>query len=76
MQIPFPSLDFFHFPPTYVRYAELAPLILIFGLQPFVKGREIDIIHAHSPFFADKFALRVTREKHIPIIATFYSKQR
>ncbi len=45
-------------------------------LQFILKNRNFDIVHAHSPFAAGKLALRVARERHIPVIATFHSKYR
>jgi glycosyltransferase involved in cell wall biosynthesis len=35
-----------------------------------------DIFHCHSPFSAGRYALRMARRRHIPIIATFHSKYR
>ncbi|RKX83325.1 MAG: glycosyltransferase family 4 protein [Spirochaetes bacterium] len=35
-----------------------------------------NIIHSHSPFFTGGIALKIAREKNIPIIATFHSKYR
>ena len=35
-----------------------------------------DLVHAHSPFFVGKFALRLARRRGIPIVATFHSKYR
>lgn len=34
----------------------------------------LDIVHAHSPFGAGREALRVARERGIPLVATFHSK--
>ncbi len=45
-------------------------------LQFILKNRDFDIVHAHSPFAAGRLALRVAREKNIPLIATFHSKYR
>ncbi len=44
--------------------------------QYILKKRDFDIVHAHSPFAAGKLALRVARERHVPVIATFHSKYR
>lgn len=35
---------------------------------------EMDIVHVHSPFSAGSEGLRVARERHLPIVATFHSK--
>ena len=73
---PFPVIRFLSFP-TVVRPPYRIGLPDIdFRLQFLLKHRDFDILHAHSPFAAGKFALRVAREKHIPIIATFHSKYR
>jgi len=45
-------------------------------VQLILKDKQFDIAHAHSPFAAGKLALRVAREKNIPLIATFHSKYR
>ncbi len=33
-----------------------------------------DVIHAHSPFFTGRLALRLGRKYHVPVVATFHSK--
>ncbi len=38
------------------------------------KNNTPDIIHAHSPFFAGRMALRLGRKYHLPVVATFHSK--
>lgn len=35
---------------------------------------DFDIIHAHSPFSSGRYALRIARQRDIPIVATFHSK--
>jgi len=35
---------------------------------------DFDIVHAHSPFTAGREALRLSRERGIPLVATFHSK--
>lgn len=35
---------------------------------------DFDIVHAHSPFSSGRYALRIARQRDIPIIATFHSK--
>lgn len=73
---PFPVIRFFSFPTVIRPPYRIGVPDIDFRLQTILKDRDIDIIHAHSPFSAGKFALRVAREKHIPIIATFHSKYR
>ena len=34
----------------------------------------LEIVHAHSPFSAGRLALKVGRERNIPVVATFHSK--
>ncbi len=41
-----------------------------------LRAREFAIVHAHSPFSAGHLALRVARERGVPIVATFHSKFR
>ncbi|MDQ7796769.1 MAG: glycosyltransferase [Spirochaetia bacterium] len=73
---PFPVIRFLSIP-TIVRppYRIGLPDLDI-RLQFILKNRNFDIVHAHSPFAAGNLALRVAREKHIPVIATFHSKYR
>jgi glycosyltransferase involved in cell wall biosynthesis len=35
---------------------------------------DFDIVHAHSPFVSGREALRLARERDIPMVATFHSK--
>jgi glycosyltransferase involved in cell wall biosynthesis len=46
------------------------------ALQKALKARRFDLVHAHSPFLAGSFALRMARQRGIPIVATFHSKYR
>ena len=46
------------------------------SLHRSLRTRDFDLLHAHSPFFAGKFALRLARKRGIPIVATFHSKYR
>lgn len=39
-----------------------------------IRGISFDLIHAHTPFSSGNTALRLAKEKNIPIIATFHSK--
>lgn len=41
-----------------------------------LKGIPFNLVHAHSPFSAGLLALRIARQNHIPIVATFHSKYR
>ena len=73
---PFPVIRFLSIP-TIVRPPYRIGLPeLDMRLPSILKKREFDIVHAHSPFAAGKLALRVSKEKHIPLIATFHSKYR
>jgi len=58
-------------PPYRVGLPALDP-----GLRATLRGRELSLVHAHSPFGAGHAALRVARERGIPVIATFHSKFR
>lgn len=35
---------------------------------------DLDIVHTHSPFSAGTEALRLSKERHIPLVASFHSK--
>lgn len=37
---------------------------------------DFKLVHAHSPFSSGKLALRLARERRIPLVATFHSKYR
>ncbi|MBE5756377.1 MAG: glycosyltransferase family 4 protein [Clostridiales bacterium] len=41
-----------------------------------VKGKEIDIMHFHSPFNMSKFAVREAKRRGVPVVATFHSNFR
>lgn len=41
-----------------------------------VRAVDADIIHVHSPFNMAKFALKIAKEKNIPVVATFHSNMR
>lgn len=41
-----------------------------------LRSQRFDLLHAHTPFFAGSYALRLARRRGIPIIATFHSKYR
>ncbi len=41
-----------------------------------LKQRDFSIVHAHSPFGAGREALRIARERGVPVVATFHSKFR
>lgn len=38
--------------------------------------REIDLIHAHSPFMIGKYAVEIAKQKHIPVIGHFHTQYR
>ena len=45
-----------------------------FKARSFVKSRNFDILHAHSPFFEGAFASDMAKKLNIPCVATFHSK--
>jgi len=67
----FLSLPTFVRPPYRLGLAGLDP-----RLAGILKKRDFAIVHAHSPFSAGRMALRVAREKGVPVVATFHSKFR
>jgi 1,2-diacylglycerol 3-alpha-glucosyltransferase len=46
------------------------------SLKRTLRSRSFQLLHAHSPFFAGRFALKLARTRGIPIVATFHSKYR
>jgi glycosyltransferase involved in cell wall biosynthesis len=45
-------------------------------LKRAIRGSDFAILHAHTPFTTGKLALRIGREKGIPVVATFHTKYR
>jgi len=45
-----------------------------FSFQRQIRRIPFDIVHAHCPFSSGKMALRVSRKRNIPLVATFHSK--
>lgn len=41
-----------------------------------VEKREPDIIHTHSPFSLARFAIKLGKKKHIPVVITLHTKYR
>lgn len=41
-----------------------------------LKNIPFSLVHAHSPFSAGLLALKIARQNHIPMVATFHSKYR
>lgn len=39
-----------------------------------LKHEKTDVIHAHSPFIIGRLGLKMAKQQHIPIVATFHSK--
>jgi len=46
------------------------------SLKHIIQKEKFDLVHAHSPFSAGKAALRLARQREIPIVATFHTKYR
>ncbi len=44
------------------------------NLKQDLNQHHLDIVHAHSPFSSGKIALKLAKERNIPIVATFHSK--
>ena len=62
-----PSLPF----PVFIK--RLPTLLPSRSLLKAFRANPPDIIHAQSPFFVGKLALRLARSRHIPVVATFQS---
>lgn len=45
-------------------------------IKKYIKDNDFNIIHVHSPFGISKFALKMAKKKHIPIVATFHTNMR
>jgi 1,2-diacylglycerol 3-alpha-glucosyltransferase len=58
-------------PPYRIGLPNLDP-----GLRATLRRRDFSIVHAHSPFSAGRTALRIARERGVPVVATFHSKFR
>jgi glycosyltransferase involved in cell wall biosynthesis len=46
------------------------------SLHRALRGLCFDLVHAHSPFLAGRLALKLARQRGIPVVATFHSKYR
>ena len=73
---PFPVIRYLSLPtivrpPYRIGLPELDPLA-----QQTLRNRDFSLVHAHSPFSAGRMALRIAKEKRIPVVATFHSKYR
>ncbi|MDO4568395.1 MAG: glycosyltransferase [Clostridia bacterium] len=59
--------------PTSPQYKLGAPI-----LDPYyhirINDTQFDILHAHSPFAAGQEALRLAKQRNVPLVATFHSK--
>jgi 1,2-diacylglycerol 3-alpha-glucosyltransferase len=41
-----------------------------------IRNMKLDLVHAHSPFSFGRMALRLSRRRHMPLVATFHTKYR
>lgn len=44
------------------------------GVRDYLRDKQIDILHAHSPFFEGSFASSFAKKLGVPTVATFHSK--
>jgi glycosyltransferase involved in cell wall biosynthesis len=44
------------------------------GVRRFLKSKDVDILHFHSPFMEGSFATSFAKKLGIPVVATFHSK--
>lgn len=72
----FPVYDYFSLPiPMRKPYRMGFPRVDFPFLSKIGRVR-FSLVHAHSPFSSGKLALKIAREQHIPLVATFHSKYR
>ena len=43
-------------------------------LTALIKNYGADIYHIHSPFFVGRYALKLAKETHVPVVGTFHSQ--
>lgn len=43
-------------------------------LTCYIKNYNADIYHIHSPFFVGRYALKLAKETHVPVVGTFHSQ--
>lgn len=43
-------------------------------LTSLIKNYNADIYHIHSPFFVGRYALKLAKETHVPVVGTFHSQ--
>lgn len=73
-QFPFELVDFTGFPvPTTPQY-KTGAAVLDGHYTKRMDMIDLDIVHSHSPFAAGKEALRLRKQRCIPLVSTFHSK--
>ena len=43
-------------------------------LTVLIKNYDADVYHIHSPFFVGRYALKLAKETHVPVVGTFHSQ--
>ncbi|NLC53786.1 MAG: glycosyltransferase family 4 protein [Firmicutes bacterium] len=73
-QDPFPVIRYSSLPLVFRPPYRLGCPQIDLKVQRRLKQIPFDLIHTHSPFSSGQLALKIARQKGIPIVATFHSK--
>ena len=73
-QDPFPVIRYSSLPLVFRPPYRLGCPQIDLKVQRRLKKVPFDLIHTHSPFSSGQLALKVARQKGIPLVATFHSK--
>ncbi|NLM38357.1 MAG: glycosyltransferase family 4 protein [Firmicutes bacterium] len=73
-QDPFPVIRYSSLPLVFRPPYRLGCPQLDLKVQRRLKQIPFDLIHTHSPFSSGQLALKIARQKGIPLVATFHSK--
>lgn len=70
----FPILNFKSIPVPFRNEYRFAIPNTDLTLSSQIKKIDFNILHAHSPFTSGRIALKIAKQKNIPLVATFHSK--
>lgn len=73
-QDPFPVMRYMSLPLVFRPPYRLGCPQIDRKVQRRLKAIPFDLVHTHSPFSSGQLALKIARQKGIPIVATFHSK--
>lgn len=72
--LPFEIIDFLAYKVPTANQYRTGPAIADAHYRKRISQVQLDIVHAHGPFSTGREALRIARQRKIPLIASFHSK--